>query len=110
LFSSKATVSIAVLILQAHTIQADFIAFQLTDPILLLDSCSTLNLITDKSMLHEIHKVNKMMNIRCNADVTTTNLMGWLGDFPEIVWFNNPKGDANILSLFIVMKYYHVQF
>jgi hypothetical protein len=109
LFSSKATVSIAVLILQAHTIQADFIAFQLTDPILLLDSCSTLNLITDKSMLHEIHKVNKMMNIRCNADVTTTNLMGWLGDFPEIVWFN-PKGVANILSLFIVMKYYHVQF
>jgi hypothetical protein len=28
--------------------------------------------------------------------------------FPEPVWFN-PKGVANILSLFIVMKYYHVQ-
>jgi hypothetical protein len=48
------------------------------------------------------------MHVRCNAGVTTTNLMGWLGDFPEPVWFN-PKGVANILSLFIVMKYYHVQ-
>jgi hypothetical protein len=46
--------------------------------------------------------------MRCNAGVTMTNLMGWLRDFPELVWFN-PKGVTNILSVFIVMKYYHVQ-
>jgi hypothetical protein len=89
--------------------QADFIAFQLGDPILLLDSCSTLNLISDESMLHDIHEVDKTMHVRCNAGVTKTNLMGWLGDFPEPVWFN-PKGVANILSLYIMTKYYHVQF
>jgi hypothetical protein len=89
--------------------QADFIAFQLGDPILLLDSCSTLNLISDESMLRDIHEVDKTMHVRCNAGVTKTNLMGWLGDFPEPVWFN-PKGVANILSLYIMTKYYHVQF
>jgi hypothetical protein len=89
--------------------QADFIAFQLGDPILLLDSCSTLNLISDESMLHDIHEVDKTMHVRCNAGVTKTNLMGWLGDFLEPVWFN-PKGVTNILSLYIVTKYYHVQF
>jgi hypothetical protein len=82
----------------------------LSDLALLLDSCSTLNLIADKTMLHDIHKVDKRMHVRCNAGVTTMNLtMGWLGDFLEPVWFN-PKEVTNILSLFIVTKYYHVQF
>jgi hypothetical protein len=39
--------------------RADFIAFQLSDPILLLDSCSTLNRMVDETLLHDIHKVNK---------------------------------------------------
>jgi hypothetical protein len=60
-------------------------------------------------MLRDIHEVDKTMHVRCNAGVTKTNLMGWLGDFPEPVWFN-PKGVTNILSLYIVTKYYHVQF
>jgi hypothetical protein len=33
--------------------------------------------------------------------------MGYLGDFPEPVWYDF-KGVANILSLFIVQKYYQV--
>jgi hypothetical protein len=93
--------------IQADTVQADFIAFQSNEPVLLLDSCSTLNLIADRSMLHDIHQVDKTMHVRCNAGITTTNLMGWFGDFPEPVWYN-PKGVANILSLFIMTKYYHV--
>jgi hypothetical protein len=32
-----------------------------------------------------------------------------MGDFPEPVWYN-PKGVANIMSLFVVMKYYQVQY
>jgi hypothetical protein len=31
--------------------------------------------------------------------------MGYLGDFLEPVWYD-PKGVADILSLFIVQKYY----
>jgi hypothetical protein len=110
LVSSETTIHVTVPMLQANIIEANFIAFQLTDPILLLDSCSTLNLlIANKTMLHDIHKVDKMMNVRCNMGETTMNLIGWLRDFPEPVWFN-PKGVTNILSLFIVTKYYHVQF
>ncbi len=67
LVSSETTIHITVPMLQANIIEANFIAFQLTDPILLLDSCSTLNLlIANKTMLHDIHKVDKMMNVRCN--------------------------------------------
>lgn len=32
-----------------------------------------------------------------------------MGDFPEPVWYN-PKGVANIMSLFVVKKYYRVQY
>ena len=54
---------------------------------LLLDSCLTVNLITNKDLLHGIHKANTTMYIRCTAGVATTNLQGWLGDFPEPVWY-----------------------
>ena len=37
----------------------------------------------------------------------TTNLKGYLGDFPEPVWFD-PGGVANVLSLHIITKYYRV--
>ena len=49
------------------------------------------------------------MYVRCNAGVTTTNLMGWLRDYPQPVWYN-PKGVANILSLYLLQTYYHVQY
>jgi uncharacterized membrane protein YgcG len=80
-----------------------------TNNALLLDSCSTVNLIASKHMLRDIHMVPTTMHIRCNAGITTTNLKGWLGDFPEPVWYN-PNGVANILSLFIVKRYYHVRY
>lgn len=76
---------------------------------LVLDSASTLNLITSKGLLHNIHRVKMTMRVFCNAGVTTTNLMGWLGDYPNPVWYN-PNGVANILSLFLVQRYYWVQY
>jgi hypothetical protein len=72
---------------------------------LLLDSCSTVCLISNGSILHGIHMVKHCMHIHCNAGVQSMNQMGYLGDFPELVWYD-PKGVANILSLFIVQKYY----
>jgi hypothetical protein len=93
-----------------HTKCPNFIAYTAKDGRqLVLDSASTLNLITDEALLHGIHRVNRTMPVRCNAGVTSTNLMGWLGDYPEPVWFN-PKGVANILSLFLVKTYYRIQY
>jgi hypothetical protein len=75
---------------------------------LLLDSCSTVNLIANKHLLHGIHKAPTTMRIKCTAGVASTNLQGWLGDFPEPVWYI-PQGVANILSFFIVQRYYRIQ-
>jgi hypothetical protein len=73
-------------------LQADFIALQVNHPAtLLLDSCSTLNLLADELLLDNIHEVEHTMHVKCNARVTSTNLMGRFGDFPEPVWYN-PNG------------------
>jgi hypothetical protein len=49
------------------------------------------------------------MRVRCNAGVRVTNLMAWMGSFPEPVWYD-PNAVANILSLYTVKKYYRVQY
>ena len=74
---------------------------------LLLDSCLTVNLIANKDLLHGIHKANTMMRICCTTGVATTNLQGWLGDFPELVWYI-PQRVMNILPIYIVQKYYRI--
>jgi hypothetical protein len=66
------------------------------------------NLIANKHLLHGIHKAPTTMRIKCTAGVASTNLQGWLGDFPEPVWYI-PQGVANILSFFIVQRYYRIQ-
>ena len=95
----------------SHCVHSEFVGYTCDsiDSTLLLDSCSTVNLIANKTLLHGIHKVPTTMRIRCTAGVTTTNLKGWLGDFPEPVWYI-PHGVANIMSLFIVKKYYRVRY
>ena len=77
--------------------------------ILLLDSCSTVCMICNRELLHGIHKVDRGLSVRCNAGVRTTQLKGYLGDFPEPVWFD-PGGVANLLSLHIIIKYYRVSY
>jgi hypothetical protein len=91
----------------SHYLHSDFVGYTAArdDRSILLDSCSTVNLIANKNLLHGIHRVDTMLRIRCNAGFTTTNQQGWLGDFPEPVWYN-PNGVANIMSLFVVKKYY----
>jgi len=76
---------------------------------LLLNSCSTLNLVSDPELLHDIHEVPVGIRVRCNAGSITTNLKAYLGDFPMLVWYN-PNGIVNILSFHIVAKYYHVRY
>jgi hypothetical protein len=77
--------------------------------LLLLDSCSTLCLISNPDLLDNIHEVPVGVRVRCNAGTTHTNLQGYLGDFPEPVWYN-PGGIVNILSLKVVAKYYNVEY
>jgi len=77
--------------------------------VLLIDSCSMVNLITNRDILHDVHEVEKPLRVRCNAGVRTTSLMGTLGSFPEPVW-HDPNAVANILSLHMVKKYYWVTY
>ena len=74
---------------------------------ILLDTCSSADLISNPSLLKDIHMVDRTMNIRCNAGYTSTNQMGYMGDCPVPVWYN-PKGIANILSLDNVSRYYRL--
>jgi len=74
---------------------------------LLLDSCSTLNLISNKDLLHGIHEVPVGVRVRCNAGCITTKLKAYLGDFPMPVWYN-PDCIVNILSFHIMSKPYHI--
>ena len=90
-------------------IYLDFISYtsDYSGTSLLLDSCSTVNLIANKTLLHGIHKAQTMMRIHCTTGIATTNLQGWLGNFPKPVWYI-PQGVANILSFYIVQKYYWI--
>ena len=65
---------------------------------LMIDSCSTLNLISNKSWLSNIHKVDTTMHIHCTGGVSVTRKMGYLGNYPTPVRYL-PDGNANILSL-----------
>ena len=41
--------------------------------LLLLDSCSTVNIISNRDMLSNIHKVKQPLRVQCNAGMTSTN-------------------------------------
>jgi len=76
---------------------------------MLIDSCSMVNLIAIRDILHDIHMVKKPLRVRSNAGVQTTNVMGSLSDFPEPVW-HDPEAVTNILSLNTIKKYYHITY
>ena len=85
-------------------------ANRLSGNVLLIDSCSSVNLICNSDLLHDIVTVDWHMQVRCNVGVCTTNQQeGRLGNFPKPVWYN-PKGVANILSLNLVKKYYRLTY
>ena len=74
---------------------------------LLLDSCSTTNLISNKSWLHDIHDDGTSISVRCNAGTITLTHKGYFGSYPEPVWFN-PHGISNIMSQDNVAKYFRI--
>jgi hypothetical protein len=62
--------------LDIDTLQADVVTFQLNALTLLLDSCSTLNLLADSAQVDNIHEVDKTIHMRCNVGITKMNLIG----------------------------------
>ena len=74
---------------------------------ILIDSCSSVNIVANEELLHDVILTNNPINVHCNAGTVSVNKNGLLGDYPERVWFN-PQGIANILSLDNVSKHYRV--
>ena len=75
---------------------------------ILLDSQSTVDVISNGDLLTKIHQVKTTLRIRCNAGMKTTNFRGHLSGYGW-VWFY-PDGIANILSLSRVKDKYRVTF
>lgn len=64
---------------------------------LLLDTGSTVNIVSNRSLLTDIHPAKRTMRVRCSAGVRVLDQMGWLGSYPTPVWYD-PHGIANLLS------------
>ena len=76
---------------------------------ILLDNQSTVDVFYNASLLRNIRKVEKHMDIHCNAGVTSTNLVGDLPGYGT-VWYH-PNGIANILSLAKMQERgYHIKY
>ena len=74
---------------------------------LMLDSCSTLNLISNKSWLFDLHEVDTAMHIHSTRGISVTCKMWYLGNYPSLVWYL-AGGHVNILSLRDVTQHYWV--
>jgi hypothetical protein len=74
---------------------------------LLLDSCLTVDIVSNADLLHDIHRVDCPALVRCNAGRVRLDYQGYFGDYPYPVWYN-PNGVANILSLNNVASNYRV--
>ena len=73
----------------------------------IIDSASTSDIISNKSMLQEIHRADKPLHVNTLNGITTIEQKGYLGEYPIPVWYN-PSGMVNILSLYHVTQFYHV--
>ena len=79
------------------------------DSWVLLDSQSTVNMFSNPNLLRNIRPANKCMNVRGNAGVSRTNMIGDFKGYPEPVWYD-PNGIANILSMAQVERYFPVTY
>ena len=74
---------------------------------IIIDTGSTVNVFSNKSLLKNIRATNRYMQIQCNAGWSYTNQMGMLPGYPGEVWYN-PHGIANILCFTNVCDHFHV--
>ena len=74
---------------------------------LMLNSCSTLNLISNKLWLSDLHEVDTAMHIHSTWGISVTRKMGYLGNYPTPVWYL-AGNHVNILSLRDITRHYRV--
>ena len=74
---------------------------------LLADSCSSIDIISSPSLLHDIRNADSPLDLYCNAGKVTLHQVGYLGDYPFPVWFH-PTGLANVMSLNNLTKCYRI--
>ncbi len=74
---------------------------------LLLDNQSTVHQIANPSLLKNIRKSSKRINIHCIAGVSKTDLEGELG---QLTVHHNPNSIANVLSLKAVAKKHRITY
>ncbi|KAG7353502.1 hypothetical protein IV203_002857 [Nitzschia inconspicua] len=74
---------------------------------MLADSCSSVDIFCDATLLHDIHEADEPLTLHCNAGSVTLTLQGYLPGYPEPIWYY-PDGIANIFSLRNLSKHYHI--
>ena len=74
---------------------------------LVLDTGSSVDIISNPDLLTCMHRSSHPKQVRCNAGTITLNTQATLGSYPSPVWYN-PHGIANILSLHNVQQHYRV--
>ena len=75
---------------------------------LLLDSCSSTDLISNEELLTDLQPSEEPLNVRCNAGTITLWNRGTLGSYPEKVW-HNKNGVANIISMHNASKHFRLK-
>ena len=72
------------------------------------DSQSTVDVFYNARLLQNIRKVNRTLDIHCNAGVVSTDMVGDLPGY-DIVWYH-PTGISNILSMSRAIKIFMITY
>ena len=75
---------------------------------ILLNTCSSIDLLCNQSFVCNVHQVNTMLSLVKNAGMMTTNLRAELPGYGT-VWFN-PQAMTNVLGLGNIAKQYLIQY
>lgn len=64
---------------------------------MLLDSCFTVNIFGNISILQDIHTVDKPMKLYYQSGISTTQMMNTIAGYLERVWYT-PNGINNVIN------------
>ena len=76
---------------------------------ILLDSCSTINIVRNKDLLKDIEYARNGVSINCNAGNLQVMQQGKMEGCSSPVWFH-PERVANIFSLYLIAKEFCITF
>ena len=76
---------------------------------ILLDSCSTVNIVRNKKLLKDIRYTKDRVSINCNAGNLQVMQQGRMDRCSSPLWFH-PHCVANIFSLFLIVEEFCIMF